>query len=68
MLMFMVWLVFISLEQKINLSHTKSCKNKDFCGNIMPSEKRTILEFEKHMKSDKMSYIIYADIKPLLKK
>ena len=34
----------------------------------MPSEKRTILEFEKHMKSDKMSYIIYADIKLLMKK
>ena len=34
----------------------------------MHSEKRTILKFEKHMKSDKMPYIINADIKSLMKK
>ena len=28
----------------------------------MPSEKEIILEFNQCMKSDKMSYIIYADI------
>ena len=28
----------------------------------MPSEKEIILEFNQYMKSDKMSYIIYADI------
>ena len=34
----------------------------------MQSEKYNILEFNQYMNSDKMSYIIYADIKPLIKK
>ena len=34
----------------------------------MPSEKDNILEFNQHMKSNKMPYIIYADIKSLIKK
>ena len=41
------WIGFILLEQKIN---------------VMPSEKNNILKFNQYMKSDKMSYIIYADI------
>ena len=49
-------------------SHEKVCKNKDFCGIVMPSEKTKILEFKHHMKSNKMPYIIYADIEPLIKK
>ena len=32
----------------------KVCKNKDFCGIVMPSEKDKILEFTQYMKSDKM--------------
>ena len=32
------------------------------CGVVMSSEKDEILEFNQHMKFDKMSYIIYADI------
>ena len=35
---------------------------------MMPSEKDNILEFNQHMKSDKMSYIIYADIESLIRK
>ena len=31
-------------------SHEKLCKNKDFCGIIMPSEKDNILEFNQCMK------------------
>ena len=27
-------------------SHEKVCKNKDFCGIVMPSEKDNILEFD----------------------
>ena len=42
--------------------HDKVCKNKDFCGILMPSEKDKILEFNQYMKSDKMSHIIYADM------
>ena len=42
------WIAFILLEQKIK--------------NLMPSEKDGILEFNQYMKSDKMPYIIYADM------
>ena len=34
----------------------------------MPSEKDNILEFSQYMKSDKMPYIIYADIESLIKR
>ena len=43
------------------------CKNKGFCGMVMPSEKNKITEFNQYMKSDKTSYITYADIKYLIK-
>ena len=45
--------------------HEKICKNKDFCGVVMLLEKDETLEFNQYMKSDKMSYIIYADIESL---
>ena len=51
-------------ENKLK-SHEKVCKNKDFCGIVMPSKKNYILEFNQYMKSDKMSYVIYADIQSL---
>ena len=35
---------------------------------VMPSEKDNILEFNQHMKSDKVTYIIYADIESLIRK
>ena len=34
----------------------------------MPSEKNNILEFNQYMKSNKMPYIIYADMESLIKK
>ena len=34
----------------------------------MPSEKGYILELNQYMKSDKIPYIIFADIEPLIKK
>ena len=34
----------------------------------MPLEKGNILEFNQYMKSDKISYIIYAAIESLIKK
>ena len=46
----------------------KYVKRKDFCGIIMPSEKDNILQFNQYMKSDKMPYIIYADIESLIRK
>ena len=47
-------------ENKLK-SHEKVCKNKEFSGIIMSSEKDKILELNQHMKFDKMSYIIYAE-------
>ena len=46
-------------EKKLK-SHEKVCKNKNFCGTVMPSEKHNILEFSQYMKSDKIPYIIHA--------
>ena len=54
-------------ENKLE-SHKKVCKNKDFFGIVMPSEKDKILEFNQYMKADKMPYIIYADMEFLIKK
>ena len=54
-------------ENKLK-SHKKVCKNKDFCGIVMPSEKDKVLEFNQYMKSDKMPYIIYADMESLIRK
>ena len=53
-------------ENKLK-SHKKLCKNKDFCGIIMPSDEDDILEFNQYMKSDKMQYIIYADLESWIK-
>ena len=44
------------------------CKNKDFCGVEMPSERNKVLKFNQYMKSDKMPYIIYADLESLIEK
>ena len=48
-------------ENKLK-SHEKVCKNKYFSGIAMPPKKNGILKFNQYMKSDKMPYIIYADI------
>ena len=49
-------------------SHEKLCKNKDFCGIILSSEKSNVLEFNQYINSDKMSYIIYADTELWIKR
>ena len=48
-------------------SHEKVCKNKVFCGILMPSVSNKILEFHQYMKLDKMSSIIYTNIQSLIK-
>ena len=53
-------------ENKLK-ANEKVCENKDFCGIVMASEKNNIVKFNKYMMSDKMQYIIYADIEPLIK-
>ena len=47
-------------------SQEEVCKNKDFCGTVMPSKKNKILEFNQYMKSDKIPYIVYADIQSFI--
>ena len=48
-------------------SHQKVCENKDFCRDVMPSEDTKILEFNQYWKCDKIAFIIYTDIKSLIK-
>ena len=52
-------------ENKLKF-HEQVCKNKDFDGIVMPSEKDKILEFNQYTKSNKMLYIIYADMETLI--
>ena len=62
------WLLLFSelcsfFWNKKNLeSHKKVCENKGFCNVTMPSEDIKVLEFNQYQKSDKASFIIYADI------
>ena len=58
---------FFRRENKVK-SHVKICKYKDLCEIVMASGKDNILEFNQYMKSEKMPYIIYADIESLIKK
>ena len=43
-------------------------KYKSFFRIVMLSEKDKLLEFNQHMNSDKMPYVIYADIESLIRK
>ena len=53
-------------ENRLNLM--KKHVRKGFFRIAMPSEKDNTLEFNQHMKSDKMPYIIYADMEFLIKR
>ena len=69
LVIFIVWIVFIYLEHKINLNLIKTVyKNKTFCGAVMLSENTNILEFNKHEKSDKTLSIIYGNLNFLIKR
>ena len=52
-------------ENKLK-SHEKVCKNKHFCGIVMPSQKNDVLQFNQNMKSDKMPYVICTDLESLI--
>ena len=41
---------------------------KRFRGAVIPSHNTKILEFNQHRKSDKIAFIIYADLESLMKK
>ena len=47
-------------------SQEKVCRNKDFRGIAMATQKNNILEFNQCISSDKISYIIYAEIESLI--
>ena len=58
-----------SLRTKNKLeSHKNVCETKGFCSVAMPSEDTKILEFNQYQKSDKASFIIYADLGSLIGK
>ena len=48
--------------------HKKVCENKDFCNVVMSSEVTKILEFNQNQKSDKVPFIVYADLECLVGK
>ena len=62
------WNCLHSFANKNKLkSHKKVCKIK--CNGIaMPFKKNSILQYNLYMKSDKLTYILYADIESLIKK
>ena len=67
-MIFIVWIVFIPLEQKKLEWHKKVCENKYFCVVVMPSEETKILELNQYYKSDNAPFIIYADLKCVIEK
>ena len=69
MVIFVVWIIFIILEQKTNLNCVKKVReNKNFCNVIMPSDYTKILEFNQYKKSDKVQFIIHVDFQCLTEK
>ena len=65
MVTFIVSVVFILLEQKTNFNR-RACENKDFCNANMPSDNTKIKEFSQYQKSDKVPFIIYADLQCII--
>ena len=50
------------------VSHKKVCKKKDFYNVLTPSKNTKILELNQCRISDKEPSILFADLKPLIKK
>ena len=72
MVTFIVWIVFILLEQEPNLNCIKKYVKKRFLSFdfwlITPSEDTKILEFNQYKKSDKEQFIIYAYLECITEK
>ena len=49
-------------------SHKKVCESNDFCNVVMSFEDTKILNFNQYQKSDKASFVIYADLEFLIEK
>ena len=54
-------------KNKLEL-HRRACENKDFCNANMPSDSTKITEFSQYQKSDKVPFIIYADLQCIIEK
>ena len=54
-------------ENKLE-SHKRLSENKDFCNITIPSEDTKILEFNQYQKSEKVSFIIQADLDSIREK
>ena len=68
-MIFILWIVFISLEQNDKLEfYEKVWENKDFCGVVMPSEDTKMLEFDQYQKSDKTPCIFMQILNLWIKK
>ena len=67
MVIFIAWIAFILLKQKIKCKcHERVCKNKGLRGIVMPSEKDNILDL---ISIYEFIYVfIYAVIESLIKK
>ena len=64
MVIVIVWIAFIRLEQKTNLNYIKKyVKIKMFLMIFLK-----ILEFNQYQESDKIPFIIYANLESLIKK
>ena len=61
------YLHYVRTKNKLE-SLKKTCQNKDFSDVAMSSEVTKILEFNQYWKSDKITSIIYTDLKSLIKK
>ena len=55
-------------NEKQTWIHKKFCESKDFYDVVIPSKNTKVLEFNQYLKSEKMSYIIYADLESLINK
>ena len=57
----------IRIKNKLQ-SHKKVCQNNDFCNIVMSSESSKTLEFNQYKKSNRATFIIYANLQSLIKK
>ena len=59
----------MSFRRKNKLESDKTvCENKYFCNVIVPSEETKILEFNQYQKSDKVPFILYANLEYIIER
>ena len=68
LLIFVVSIVFIRLEKKMNLLKKYVKKKKDFYVVVMPSENTHMLKFNQDQKSEKTPSFIYGNLKLSIKR